>query len=377
MKKINWTSVICYLILAFIVIGMHIKTTQDMRNMAETYTQQYANILTAIEKTLPETSKKIDVSKIELQAPTEEFMKDYYTVQSDWLMVWLTILAITLGFMGVIFPMIFADRKKELDETIKIADKAVKKLAEADLQEITKTLEEIQSADLDNKIKTLEQNMQDSNTKTQNDMIEIKKWKDEVEAFNLSQHGDFFVKKGNPQEAINCYNTAISILESLGKIFEASVLYNNKGNTYLSLWISQNKSEYIQNALADYNKAILLNPNYSNAYHNRGIAYLDLWEVEQKTKYIQNAIDDFKKTILLNPNDKEIVYYLAEAYIFNKQPKEALETLKDFKKKEPKPYIISTDRNAWQEALKECEQVPEVEEIQAIMASLPYKEPKP
>jgi tetratricopeptide (TPR) repeat protein len=42
-------------------------------------------------------------------------------------------------------------------------------------------------------------------------------------------------------------------------------------------------------AIADYNKAIELNPSYSDAYNNRGATYLNL-------KNIEKVIKDAKKS---------------------------------------------------------------------------------
>ncbi|MGH6907325.1 MAG: tetratricopeptide repeat protein [Aestuariivirga sp.] len=67
------------------------------------------------------------------------------------------------------------------------------------------------------------------------------------------------------------------------------VAYNNRGNAY------SNKNEY-DLAIADYDKAIALNPEYAEAYNNRGNAYY------RKGKY-DRAIADYDKAIALNPED--------------------------------------------------------------------------
>ena len=51
-------------------------------------------------------------------------------------------------------------------------------------------------------------------------------------------------------------------------------------------------------AIADYIRTIELNPNYSAAYNNRGIAYRNQGEVDR-------AIDDYTRAIELNPNYAE------------------------------------------------------------------------
>lgn len=61
--------------------------------------------------------------------------------------------------------------------------------------------------------------------------------------------------------------------------------------------------DYIKEALRDFNKIILLNPDYTDIFYNRGI-------VRGKLGDPKGAIEDFNKAIELNPS-------LGEAY-FNR-----------------------------------------------------------
>ncbi|MFM6788667.1 MAG: tetratricopeptide repeat protein, partial [Microcystis panniformis] len=49
-------------------------------------------------------------------------------------------------------------------------------------------------------------------------------------------------------------------------------------------------------ALAHYNQAIRINPNYAMAYNNRGVLYIDLQKYDL-------ALSDYSKAIEINPND--------------------------------------------------------------------------
>jgi tetratricopeptide (TPR) repeat protein len=64
-------------------------------------------------------------------------------------------------------------------------------------------------------------------------------------------------------------------------------LITARGNFYYQL------GQY-QRAIADYTKAIQLDPDYAKAYHNRGAAYSGL------SQY-QNAINEYTKAIQLDP----------------------------------------------------------------------------
>ena len=66
--------------------------------------------------------------------------------------------------------------------------------------------------------------------------------------------------------------------------------------TYYHPWRSPTttKGEYDQ-AIADFAKALELNPNYADAYRVRGLAYAYKKEYDQ-------AVADFSKTLELNPD---------------------------------------------------------------------------
>jgi len=64
--------------------------------------------------------------------------------------------------------------------------------------------------------------------------------------------------------------------------------YNNRGLTYSKL------GNY-EDAIADYTRAIRIDPDYANAYGNRGVAYNELGNYK-------DAIDDYTKAIRIDPD---------------------------------------------------------------------------
>ena len=89
-------------------------------------------------------------------------------------------------------------------------------------------------------------------------------------------------KKGQYDQAIADYTKAIEINPG------HAMAYYNRGRAY-----AIGKGQYDQ-AIADYNKAIEINPGYAMAYYNRALTY------SKKGQYDQ-AIADYNKAIKINP----------------------------------------------------------------------------
>jgi len=79
-----------------------------------------------------------------------------------------------------------------------------------------------------------------------------------------------------------------------------SIAYYIRGVTFSS------KGEYAR-AIADYNEAINLEPNYSHAFNKRAQAHSDNGDFDK-------AIEDFKKLIQLDPNYNMVESQLADVY---------------------------------------------------------------
>ena len=65
---------------------------------------------------------------------------------------------------------------------------------------------------------------------------------------------------------------------------------------YYDRAMAYDDKDLVQKAIADYTKAIELNPNDSNYYDNRGAAYFSSGRVD-------DAIADFRAALKVNPDD--------------------------------------------------------------------------
>ena len=102
-----------------------------------------------------------------------------------------------------------------------------------------------------------------------------------------AQHGDY-------DEAIRLFSAALASGELSPR--NGMLAYNNRGNAY------QDKGNY-RRAIADYNIAIRLKPDYAQAYYSRGRAQFALGEFAA-------AITDFARSVSLDPADVYSVLWL-------------------------------------------------------------------
>jgi tetratricopeptide (TPR) repeat protein len=117
------------------------------------------------------------------------------------------------------------------------------------------------------------------------------------EAFN---NGIEYGSQGKDDEAIAEFSKAIKINPNDAEAYNnRGVAYKHKGN--------------LEQAILDYNKAIEIDSNFTKAYNNRGNAYL------MKGNYDQ-AISDYSKAIEVNPyyTSDDKAYYSRSVAYFNK-----------------------------------------------------------
>ncbi|MGH6854589.1 MAG: tetratricopeptide repeat protein [Aestuariivirga sp.] len=109
-----------------------------------------------------------------------------------------------------------------------------------------------------------------------------------------NNRGFAYYDKGEYDRAIADFDKAIALNPKYAKP------YNNRGFAYYD------KGEYGR-AIADFDKAIALNLKYAKPYYNRGLAYYD------KGEYAR-AIADYDKAIALNPKYAKPYYNRGLAY---------------------------------------------------------------
>lgn len=331
--------VIFFTALLAVVILMNLKVVDDVKSIHEKYEAQNIQILAEISKKNPNIEK--------ISASNSDFMKEFYSTQSDWLNLWMMLVTAILAIMGVVFPIIFADTKDKAEKAFeKIEQKAQKTLDELDTK-AGKTLENIdtKSKELDDKIEAFEIKINEHDnciTQAQGDIQahnqEIEKLKKELFAKmekekNLPQLNKKTKANDTLLDAIKLfenrnYKEALELLDKAAKLTPNNaklhqlrgIALNNLNKTDEALKalkkstelnpddilsqrlyvLSLNQNNLHKKALASINKAIKLNPDDADSHIVRGIVLFDLDHPEEGLKA-------FEKSIELNPNDKFMI----------------------------------------------------------------------
>ncbi|MGZ9163820.1 MAG: tetratricopeptide repeat protein [Anaerolineales bacterium] len=128
------------------------------------------------------------------------------------------------------------------------------------------------------------------------------------EAVNYNDRGNALADVGRYQEALANYARAIELDPGYSKA------YSSRGTTYREM------RRYVE-ALADYDRAIQLNLTYATAYYNRALTYGDLERYEE-------AISDLDQAIKIGLDSPANAYYArGKTHAHLEQYKEALDDL--------------------------------------------------
>ncbi len=107
------------------------------------------------------------------------------------------------------------------------------------------------------------------------------------------KHGNTCYKKGDLNQAIANYGKALEIDP------QNAIAYYNRGNAW-------HKKGEMNRAVADYSNALEINPKLAMAYYNRGNAWY--------TGALEQAISDYSKFLDVNPNDADAYVNRGNAY---------------------------------------------------------------
>ncbi len=148
-------------------------------------------------------------------------------------------------------------------------------------------------------------------------------------ALDYYNQGSSFDKRREYDRAIAAYNQAITLNPNYIQA------YNNRGNAW------GKKGEY-DRAIADFNQAIRLDPRYASAYCNRGAAW------NGKKEY-DRAIADFNQAIGLDPNFALAYQNRACAWNGKKEYNRAIADFNQAIGLDPK-YALAYSNLAWVQA---------------------------
>jgi tetratricopeptide (TPR) repeat protein len=110
-----------------------------------------------------------------------------------------------------------------------------------------------------------------------------------VNAINSLNSAEAYLAQGDRYSENHAYDQAIAEYDRAITLKpDYAEAYNNRGFAFYS----KNKASL---AIVDFNNAIELRPDYAYAYNNRGVAYL-------ASGYIDQSIHDFDRAIQLQPN---------------------------------------------------------------------------
>jgi tetratricopeptide (TPR) repeat protein len=122
---------------------------------------------------------------------------------------------------------------------------------------------------------------------------------------------------------------------------KAVVAWNNRGST-------KEKFKMHEDAIKDFDQAILLKPDYAHAYYNRGTARKALAEennnTELKAKILDKAMEDFNRAVILLPSFDQAYHNRGIIFDMLGQFDKALEDFNKAMQMNPNSYDVLVNR---------------------------------
>ena len=122
----------------------------------------------------------------------------------------------------------------------------------------------------------------------------LKKFRNNPELYYI--RGMLNYQRGKPMLAIGDYNKVLSLNANW-----------NTCQVFLNRGIANDALQQSDQAIQDFTKAILADPNYAGGYIARGNVLYNVGKYQQ-------AVEDFKKAEILNPDNPVITYNIGMAY---------------------------------------------------------------
>lgn len=276
-------------------------------------------------------NKPVETTKQQAYKLNQDFIANYYTIQSDWLNKWFTILAIIIGVFGVMIPICFVkfleNKEKEMDRIIKDAIKQKKKT-------------KLNIEEMENKIRQVNQKAETMDEQ----LKEVKKYVYKTEALSKFMEGEQKFRDNQFDEAKDILTDSLKLNPDNDKanslLAETYLKLKNydEAQKYLFKALEINQSSRYYDLLTQIS---LKNQNYNEAvkYHKKAfelakITYLKAYYlscIAADYSYMndnRNTNDYIQKAISLNsnPTTKGIC---AMALINIKEYKRAIELLKE------------------------------------------------
>lgn len=125
------------------------------------------------------------------------------------------------------------------------------------------------------------------------------------------QRGNVYAHQNDFQQALANFDKAIELNpQFVDAYYNRGLVYENLGSAILL-----SGRDYFEKALPDYSKAIELNPQFAKAYNNRGTTYYNLGlidyalpNVSNGKKYFEKALLDYTHAIRLRTEDPKVYF---------------------------------------------------------------------
>ena len=254
------------------------------------------------EADVPDSGRNVDaVSDIENQRQLDEFRREYLDDRSESINQWLVVIGLVLAFFAVAIPVVtgiaayiayseFRSIESEAQEYLKEAKGYASDAAQylKDIQAQKEIAEEVVSGLTSGDISKLVQSRTSEVSPETGELLKTIQRdpgasvidKAIVEAVRLQQ-------AGKTDDAIKKWSSIADISEGIDNDIAAAA--------FLSRGLSKNDLDRHEDAISDYNEAIRLKPNYTEAYFLRGLSKNNLDRHE-------DAILDCNEAIRLKPN---------------------------------------------------------------------------